>query len=172
MHKKYPKIPFTHFAWTDGACHPNPGIGGWGYVLFRGEEQIREAFGGEPKTTNNRMEIQAVIEAIAATPDHEPLWIRSDSMYVVNGYGEWIHGWAEKNWRDVKNADLWQQLWLIRNHRTQRVHIEWVRGHAGNQWNEYADGLAEAGRLSAIDALREASHTAEMDRLFEMAIAK
>jgi ribonuclease HI len=169
---KPPKLPFTHFAWTDGAVHPNPGIGGWGFVLFHHDQQILEAFGGDKKTTNNRMELQAVIEAIASTPPNEPLWINSDSMYVVNGYRDWICGWVKKEWEDVKNPDLWQQLWEVKKTRPQRVHIQWVKGHAGNEWNEYADALAEAGRLKTIEEMKENSYSAYLDRCFEMAIAK
>jgi ribonuclease HI len=116
------------------------------------------------------MELQAVIEVIAAASEHEPLWIRSDSQYVVRGYGEWIYNWAQKNWQDVKNPDLWQHLWDIRENRLQRVHLEWVRGHAGNQLNEYADALAEAGRLSAIEVIHESLDVAQMNRLFDIAI--
>ena len=169
---KRPKIPFTHYAWTDGCVHPNPGIGGWGFVLFKHDQQILESFGGEPHTTNNRMELQAVLEAIAATPESEPLWIRSDSQYVVKGWNYWLDGWIERNWEDVKNPDLWQQIQHIKQTRIQRVHLEWVRGHNGDRWNEYADGLAEAGRIKTIDEMKEASYTAQMDRAFVMAISK
>jgi ribonuclease HI len=155
-----------YIAYTDGSVFPNPGIGGWGFVLLKGDrttsphddaEIIIEKFGGEPDSTNNRMEIQGVIEAIAATPQNDPLLIYSDSQYVVHGYMLWMKKWAWKEWRGVKNSDLWQQLYKTKCDRLDNVQIEWVRGHVGVKWNEHADQLAGKGRYDCIKRLERAA---------------
>jgi ribonuclease HI len=139
--------------YTDGACKGNPGPGGWGAVLeFDGEE--REIFGGEASTTNNRMELTAVIEAISALNRPCRLIIHTDSQYVQKGITEWIRQWKARGWRTaskapVKNADLWKRLdELIGPHEIEWV---WVRGHSGHHGNERADALANKG-VAALSA--------------------
>ncbi len=133
--------------YTDGACKGNPGPGGWGALLrFGGEE--REMCGGEFSTTNNRMELTAVIEALAALKRPSRVVLHTDSQYVQKGITEWIHGWKARGWRTagktpVKNADLWKRLdELAAGHE---IEWKWVRGHAGHDGNERADGLANRG---------------------------
>ncbi len=137
--------------YTDGACRGNPGIGGWGASLnYNGKR--KEIYGGEPETTNNRMEMTAVIEALKALKEPSYLTINSDSKYVLNGINEWLPNWKKRNWKTasrkpVKNVDLWQALDAL----TQAHTIEWVwvKGHSGNPGNERADELANMG----IDSL-------------------
>lgn len=132
---------------ADGACKGNPGPGGWGaWLSYNGKE--KELYGGEPLTTNNRMELTAVIRALEAL--NRPCYVRiyTDSVYVQKGITEWIHGWKAKDWRTsdkkpVKNDDLWKELdALSRQHRIEWV---WVKGHAGHVGNERADLLANRG---------------------------
>ena len=169
-----------YIAYTDGSVFPNPGIGGWGFALLKGDrtnsphddaELILEKFGGEPDSTNNRMEIQGVVEAIAATPQNESLLIYSDSQYVVHGYMVWMKKWALKNWRGVKNKDLWQQLYQTKCDRLDNVQIEWVRGHVGVKWNEYADKLADKGRKECIKRMERAAFEARLAHEASKAIA-
>jgi ribonuclease HI len=133
--------------YTDGACKGNPGPGGWGAWLRSGEHE-REIWGGETLTTNNRMEMTAVIEALAALKVRSRVSLHLDSDYVRQGITVWIHGWKRKGWRTaagqpVKNADLWVRLdELARQHEVQ---WHWVRGHAGDPGNERADALANRG---------------------------
>ena len=133
--------------YTDGACKGNPGPGGWGAVLeFDGQE--RELFGGEPATTNNRMELMAVIEAISALKRPCRIILHTDSQYVQKGITEWIRQWKARGWKTaakepVKNADLWKRLdELVGPHEIEWV---WVRGHSGHHGNERADALANKG---------------------------
>jgi ribonuclease HI len=132
---------------TDGACKGNPGPGGWG-VLMRSGEHVRELFGGELETTNNRMELTAVIEAFLALKRPCKITLYLDSEYVRKGITEWIHGWKQRGWRTadkkpVKNADLWLLLdGLVAQHD---ITWHWVKGHAGHVDNERADGLANRG---------------------------
>ena len=133
--------------YTDGACKGNPGPGGWGaWMQWGGHE--KELFGGEPLTTNNRMELRAVIEALSALKRRTPVAVYTDSEYVKNGITTWIHGWKTRGWRTadkkpVKNAELWQQLdALVAQHD---VSWHWVRGHTGDPGNERADQLANRG---------------------------
>ncbi|NDU86234.1 MAG: ribonuclease HI [Ferrovum sp.] len=133
--------------YTDGACRGNPGPGGWG-VLMLSQGQERELCGGEPQTTNNRMELQAVIEALAALTRPCEVELHTDSQYVQKGIQEWIHAWRQNGWRTsarqpVKNADLWQRLWD--ESQRHQVQWRWVKGHAGNPGNERADQLARRG---------------------------
>ncbi len=139
--------------YTDGACKGNPGPGGWGAWLRWGEHE-KELFGGAPLTTNNRMELTAVIEALASLKRRSSVAVYTDSEYVKNGITTWIHGWKARGWRTaakapVKNIDLWQRLdALVAEHELE---WHWVRGHTGDPGNERADALAnrgvDAGRL-------------------------
>ena len=137
---------------TDGACKGNPGPGGWGAVLeFDGTE--REIFGGEPATTNNRMELMAVIEALTALNRPCRIVLHTDSQYVQKGITEWIRNWKARGWRTaakepVKNVDLWKRLdELVGPHEIEWV---WVKGHSGHDGNERADALANKG----VEALK------------------
>jgi len=134
-------------AFTDGACSGNPGPGGWG-VLLRMDEREKELYGGEPATTNQRMELQAAIEALKALRKECCITIHSDSKYVIQGMAEWIHGWKRNGWKNagkkpVANQDLWKTLdQLAGGHDVTWV---WVKGHAGHPENERADDLARCG---------------------------
>lgn len=132
---------------TDGGCSGNPGPGGWGAIL-RAETHEKELFGGAPDTTNNRMELTAVIRALEALKRPTRARVHTDSQYVQKGITEWIHAWKKRGWltadrQPVKNADLWRELdRLAAQHRLEWI---WVRGHAGHAENERADGLAQRG---------------------------
>jgi ribonuclease HI len=132
---------------TDGACSGNPGPGGWGVILQWGDH-TRELHGGEPHTTNNRMELMAAITAFETLKRPCVVDLHTDSQYLRQGITGWIHGWKRNGWRTadrkpVKNADLWQRLEAAVNRHT--VHWHWVRGHAGHDLNERADELAREG---------------------------
>lgn len=133
--------------YTDGACSGNPGPGGWG-VLMRAGAHEKELCGGEADTTNNRMEMQAVIEALRALKKKSDVTLYTDSKYVMQGITEWMAGWKAKGWKTaakkpVKNQDLWQEIdALVQEHN---VRFEWVKGHAGHPDNERADELARKG---------------------------
>ena len=133
--------------YTDGACKGNPGAGGWGALLRYGDAE-KELFGGERATTNNRMELMAVIRGLDALTRSSEVCVTTDSQYVKNGITQWIHNWKRNGWKTaakkpVKNVDLWQQLdQAVARHR---VHWEWVKGHAGHPENERADALANRG---------------------------
>ena len=130
--------------YTDGACSGNPGPGGWGALLRIGAKE-RELSGYDPATTNNRMELMAVIEALRALKRPVTARVHTDSQYVQKGISEWIHGWKKRGWltadrKPVKNADLWQALdKLTTGHSIEWL---WVRGHAGHTENERVDALA------------------------------
>jgi ribonuclease HI len=133
--------------YTDGACSGNPGPGGWGALLRFGNRE-RELFGGATQTTNNRMELLAVIEALRALKRPVRARVHTDSQYVQKGISEWIHGWKRRGWRTadrqpVKNVDLWQALDL--EAARHQVDWFWVKGHAGHVENERADALARRG---------------------------
>ncbi len=133
--------------YTDGACSGNPGPGGWG-VLMRAGTHKKELCGGELDTTNNRMEMMAVIEALTALKKRSDVKIYTDSKYVLQGITEWMDGWKAKNWKTaskkpVKNKDLWQRIdTLVQAHNVEMI---WVKGHAGDPGNERADELARQG---------------------------
>jgi ribonuclease HI len=143
---------------TDGACKGNPGAGGWGALLRYGDIE-KELFGGEAVTTNNRMELTAVIRALEALKRRSHLRLHTDSMYVKQGICVWIKDWKKRDWRTadrkpVKNADLWRRLdELARSHDIEWV---WVRGHAGHDGNERADELANRGVESVKAESQEA----------------
>ncbi len=133
--------------WTDGACKGNPGPGGWGALLRYGDHE-KELFGGERHTTNNRMELTAVIEALASLKRRCNVVLHTDSQYVQLGISEWIPNWIRRGWKTadrkpVKNADLWQRLHELAARHD--VHWRWVKGHAGVDGNERADELANRG---------------------------
>ncbi len=132
---------------TDGACRGNPGPGGWGAIL-RHEQREKELYGGEPATTNNRMELTAAIRALEALTERCRVEITTDSVYVKDGITKWLDGWRARGWRTankqpVKNQDLWMRLAeLVEGHE---MHWHWVRGHTGHPENERADALANRG---------------------------
>ena len=139
--------PSPVIMYTDGACKGNPGPGGWGVWMKAGEHE-RELFGGEPLTTNNRMELTAVIEGLSVLKRQCHVKLYTDSEYVRNGITTWIHGWRKRDWKTadrkpVKNIDLWQQLDAL--NASHQVEWHWVRGHAGDPGNERADDLANRG---------------------------
>jgi ribonuclease HI len=136
--------------YTDGACKGNPGPGGWGALMIASEHR-KEIFGGELNTTNNRMELKAVIEALTALKRPCDVVIHTDSQYVQKGISEWIHNWKLRGWKTaakepVKNADLWQALDAAQSQH--KVEWRWVKGHAGHDGNERADALANLGVAS------------------------
>ena len=138
--------------YTDGACKGNPGPGGWG-VLMQSAGKQRELHGGAPDTTNNRMELTAVIRALEALKRPSRVRLHTDSQYVQLGISQWIHSWKKRGWRTadkkpVKNEDLWRELDALR----ERHEIEWlwVRGHDGNPGNERADELANLGVAEVV----------------------
>lgn len=134
-------------AFTDGACRGNPGPGGWG-VLLRYNGHEKRLFGGEAETTNNRMELMAVIKALESLNKQCKVKVTSDSQYVLKGINEWMDNWKKRGWKTaakkpVKNVDLWQRLDKAReNHDVEWV---WVKGHSGHIENEIADELANQG---------------------------
>ncbi|MGK5553298.1 ribonuclease HI [Actinomadura kijaniata] len=133
---------------TDGGCSPNPGPGGWGVVLRYGEH-VRELCGGEPDTTNNRMELMAAIQALEHLTRPSFVRVHTDSTYVRQGITQWMRSWKRNGWRTadrrpVKNDDLWRRL--DEAARRHRVEWFWVKGHAGDPGNERADALAAEGR--------------------------
>ncbi len=143
--------------YTDGACKGNPGPGGWG-ALLQADGTEKELFGGELGTTNNRMEMTAVIEALTALKQPSTVTLHMDSEYVLKGITEWIHGWKARGWRTaakqpVKNVDLWQKLDAVVAGSGHKIDWRWVRGHAGNPGNERADQLANRGVERALGRL-------------------
>ena len=133
--------------YTDGACRGNPGIGGWGAII-QFQDNSKELFGGRAETTNNQMEMQAVIEGLKALKEPCKIILYTDSKYVMDGITSWIHGWKKNNWKTahkkpVKNRELWQELdQLVNQHE---ITWKWVKGHAGIPGNERADELANKG---------------------------
>ncbi|QKU22234.1 DNA polymerase III subunit epsilon [Acinetobacter lwoffii] len=142
--------------YVDGACRGNPGLGGWGAYIVNGQQE-HKICGGEDHTTNNRMELTAAIEGILFCDKQDKLVIYTDSKYVKQGITEWIHGWKKKNWKDVKNPDLWQKLDEVCQGRDIEWH--WVKGHAGHPGNEMADQLANLG---ADETLKKSKQSPSM----------
>ena len=135
--------------YTDGACKGNPGPGGWG-VFLQSSSSEKELWGGEPETTNNRMELTAVIEALKALKRPCDVLLYLDSEYVRKGITEWLPGWKARGWKTaakqpVKNVDLWQALDALVQSGGHRIDWRWVKGHAGDPGNERADMLANRG---------------------------
>ncbi|MFT2109592.1 ribonuclease HI [Marinomonas sp. 2405UD68-3] len=142
--------------YTDGACKGNPGPGGWGAWLTFGEHE-KKLCGGEPETTNNRMELMGAIEGLAALKERCDVTLYTDSSYVQKGISEWLEGWKKRGWKTaskkpVKNQDLWQKL----DEQSLRHDVtwKWVKGHAGIEGNEIADQLANAG-IDKITAVKK-----------------
>src|SRR5262245_40729613 len=133
--------------YTDGACNPNPGPGGWAAIILEPGAEPEELSGAEPQTSNNQMELRAVIEALRALPAPHRVTLYTDSQYLRQGITEWLPLWEQRGWRtagkqSVKNQELWQALATeVKRHQ---IDWEWVKGHAGNEWNERADALATA----------------------------
>jgi ribonuclease HI len=145
--------------YTDGACKGNPGPGGWGALMRSGTHQ-KELFGGAPETTNNRMELTAVIRALQALKRRSRVSIHTDSQYVQKGVTEWLAGWKARGWRTaarqpVRNLDLWQELEPLLAQHDLSWH--WVRGHSGHPENERADQLANFGVESIAPGASSAS---------------
>jgi ribonuclease HI len=141
----------TIYIYSDGACKGNPGAGGWGALLVTNGHR-KEICGGEANTTNNRMEMTAVIRALESLKRPSTVEVHTDSQYVQKGISEWMTGWKRRNWRTadgkpVKNQDLWLQLDALS--QLHRIEWKWVRGHNGHPENERADALANQGVLHA-----------------------
>ena len=140
--------------YTDGACKGNPGPGGWGVLLKSGTTE-KELFGGERETTNNRMELMAVIMALEALKRPCHVFLHADSQYVLKGMTEWLAGWKAKGWKTaskqpVKNVDLWQRLDALVASAGHKIEWRWVKGHNGDPGNERADDLANRGVEQAL----------------------
>lgn len=159
---------------TDGSCLGNPGPGGFGFVAVKDDVVLSEKSGYELDTTNNRMELVGAIEALASVSsdditnipisDDDKLEIHTDSKYVKKGITEWISNWKANNWKrsknnELKNVDLWKKLDELNERLKSKLKWEWVKGHAGNKWNDYADKLAVAGSQRAKEALNPKKHT-------------
>ncbi|MFC7536903.1 ribonuclease HI [Sphingomonas sp. GCM10030256] len=147
------ELPYVEM-FTDGACRGNPGPGGWGALLRMGDKE-KELSGGEPHTTNNRMELLAAIRGLDALTRPCRVTLHTDSMYVRDGITKWIHGWTRNGWKTsdrkpVKNADLWQEL--CKAAERHRIDWRWVKGHAGHPENDRVDALA----CAAADQMRAA----------------
>ena len=144
--------------YVDGACRGNPGLGGWGAYIVNGQQE-HKICGGEDHTTNNRMELTAAIEGILFCDKQDKLVIYTDSNYVKQGITEWIHGWKKKNWKDVKNPDLWQKLDAVCQGREIEWH--WIKGHAGHAGNEMADQLANQGADETLKKSKQSPSISE-----------
>ena len=131
----------TIIVYTDGSCLKNPnGPGGWAFIVIE-IDRIWEVSGGDKSTTNNRMELEAAIQTLEFLSSRdEDIIIYTDSKYVINGITTWIHNWIRKDWKKVKNVDLWKRLHVLNN---KRVEWKWVKGHSGDKYNDRADELAK-----------------------------
>ncbi len=142
--KRFTSGPDTG-VFTDGSCDPNPGPGGWGWVWVEGGEIRGQGHGADPDTTNNRMELTALIEAYEALPEDARIVVHSDSQLCVNTINQWAAGWEKRGWKrkggEVKNLDLVKRLWALAQAHPG-VKLEWIKAHDGTRWNEYADALA------------------------------
>jgi ribonuclease HI len=138
---------------TDGASSPNPGPGGWGAVFVRGGEVVEHTFGHEPRTTNNRMELTALLAGCRLVPPKQPAVVWTDSQLCVNTINQWAPGWEKRNWRrkggEIKNLDLVKALYAEVKARPE-LELRWIKAHSGNRWNEYADSLATAYRRDVL----------------------
>lgn len=139
--------------WTDGSCSPNPGPGGWGYVIVYPTGRENKGCGGVLQTTNNAMEILAAIQALSIFTKPQNIVLTTDSMYVKNGITKWVTGWISRNWKtsngeEVANKDLWKRLHTLNKYHN--VIWEWTKGHASDEYNGIADSLAEKGRQKAL----------------------
>lgn len=139
--------------YADGGCSPNPGRGGWGWVC---RENLKEDFGGEDSTTNNRMELTGILAVLLYVKTNHPnerILVISDSQYAINGCSRWRHKWKQNNWKAaegaLKNSDLWKRIDSALD--TVKAEFEWVRGHDGNKWNERADELTQLGAGRAVN---------------------
>ena len=141
---RYTEGPDTGI-FTDGSCDPNPGPGGWGMVWVERGQIIEERHGHEGETTNNRMELQALIEAYLLLPEDKALTVYSDSQLAVNTINQWAAGWEKRGWKrktgPIKNLELVQELWALSKQKPQ-IELKWIKAHDGSLWNEYADALA------------------------------
>lgn len=140
----------TTGVFTDGSCEGNPGPGGWGFVWVENGRVLRERAGRDPDTTNNRMELTALIEALRTLPKDAALTVYSDSRLCVDTINQWARGWEARGWKRrggaIANLALVQTLWaLVKEH--PHVTFEWIRAHDGSRWNEYADVLASSNEL-------------------------
>ena len=150
MTESSPELPRVEIA-TDGACKGNPGPGGWGAILRYGSVE-KDMSGGEPLTTNNRMELMAAIRALDALKRPSHVTLSTDSRYVMDGLTKWLKGWQRNGWKTaskqpVKNADLWREL--VAAAEPHRIDWQWVKGHAGHPDNERADRLASDAALAS-----------------------
>lgn len=138
---------------TDGSCQGNPGPGGWGAVYVRDGKVVEERHGDDPSTTNNRMELTAMINGLEMAPTDAPVTVYSDSQLVVNTLTRWAKGWEARGWKrkegEVKNLDLVQRAWELVKERPL-AQLEWIRAHDGSRWNEYADALSTAHLRSEV----------------------
>ncbi|MBI2764746.1 MAG: ribonuclease HI [Chloroflexi bacterium] len=137
----------TDGVFTDGSCQGNPGPGGWGAVHVRDGKVLEQRWGSDPATTNNRMELTAMIEGLAMTAPDEAIEVYSDSMLVVNTLTKWASSWAARGWKrkegEVANLDLVQRAYELMQERP-KARVQWLRAHDGSRWNEYADSLSQA----------------------------
>ena len=143
----------TDGIFTDGSSRPNPGPGGWGAVFVRGNAVVEERHGAEDNTTNNRMELTALIAGLEMAPPTEAVTIYTDSLLVVNTLTKWAKGWEARGWKrkegEIANLDLVQQAWALVEQRPL-ARLEWIRAHDGSRWNEYADALSTAHLRSEV----------------------
>ncbi len=138
---------------TDGGCTPNPGPGGWGAVWVRDGEIVEQRHGHAPDTTNNRMELKALIEALRLLDEDAEVTVYSDSQLCIKTINEWAVGWERRGWKrkggPIKNLELVQELYALKQQRP-KVRLQWIAAHSGNRWNEYADSLASAWTRSEL----------------------